>query len=305
MSERPTSKRQPFMPLFFGDFLAATSEWEGIERSLCLTLLAYQWFQGSLPTDRRKLAKLVDWDRDLFESCWGQVGQKFVEVDGRLLNRRLEEHRARAKEISAKNAVAGKKGAAAKWRKDGERQPGSMADASTGNDARHGEAMASASPKDSARQTSALAIHTNRIHTNPTDPDSLPSGAREPPDRTAIGPDRIREAFELTRAIYPAGTYRGNAWLMAERNFGRLIDDGIATVAELVEAATAYRDQQQAMGNIGRQYVLSPVRFYDPREANWRGPFPMPRTKSETKQDANIDASLEWLRQQEARDAAV
>ncbi|MCP5328573.1 MAG: DUF1376 domain-containing protein [Steroidobacteraceae bacterium] len=292
------------MPLFFGDFLGATSEWEGIERSLYLTLLAYNWSQGSLPTDRRKLAKLVDWDKDLFESCWAQVSQKFVEIDGRLVNRRLEQHRARAKEISAKNAAAGKKGAAAKWRKAGERQPGSMADASAKDDVRDGAAMAGASQKDSGRQISAVAIHTNPIHTNPSHPiqskTSHPSGARGAPAPAAIGPDRSREAFELAQATYPAGTYRGAAWLLAERNFGRLIDDGIATAAELVEAATAYRDQQQAMGKIGTQYVLSPAKFYDPREANWRGPFPKPRTKAQVQQDANVAAGLEWLSRSEA-----
>jgi len=120
------------------------------------------------------------------------------------------------------------------------------------------------------------------------------------PDTPAGHRELIRKAFTLVQATYPAGMYGGNAWLIAERNFGRLIDDGLATAAELVEAATAYRDQQQAIGKIGTQYVRSPAKFYDPHEAHWRGPFPKPRTKAESKQDANIAAGLEWLSRSEA-----
>lgn len=119
-------------------------------------------------------------------------------------------------------------------------------------------------------------------------------------ERRSLTPAQVREAFELVQAAYPAGTYRGNAWIHAERNFGRLIDDGFASAAELVEAATAYRDQQQANGNVGTRYILSPANFYDPRQDHWRGPFPKPRSKAQVQQDANVEASQEWLRRGEA-----
>lgn len=115
------AKQQPFLPLFFGDFLAATSEWEGEEASLYLTLLGYQWSLGSIPADLGKLCRLSRWDRKLFDRCWPQVSTKFVRVGDRLINPRLEQHRVKSAEISKKNAVSGKKGAEAKWRKDGER----------------------------------------------------------------------------------------------------------------------------------------------------------------------------------------
>jgi uncharacterized protein YdaU (DUF1376 family) len=110
------------MPLFFSDFLGATAEWTGEERALYLLLLGYQWTLGSLPSDWRRLVMLVGWLEENFKECWPTVSRKFEERDGRLYNRRLEEHRAKAKAISAKNAAAGKKGAEARWGCDDERQ---------------------------------------------------------------------------------------------------------------------------------------------------------------------------------------
>lgn len=110
--------KQPFMPLFFGDFLAATAEWSGEERALYLLLLSYQWSMGSLPTDTKRLAKLVDYERRAFEEHWPQVSKKFVERDDRLYNLRLETHRERSIEIGNKRSNAGKTGAAKRWQTD-------------------------------------------------------------------------------------------------------------------------------------------------------------------------------------------
>lgn len=115
------AKQQPFLPLFFGDFLASTAEWEGEEASLYLTLLGHQWSVGSLPADLGKLCRLARWDRKLFDRCWPQVSTKFVSNGDRLTNPRLEQHRVRSAEISKKNSASGKKGAESKWHKDGER----------------------------------------------------------------------------------------------------------------------------------------------------------------------------------------
>ncbi len=123
--------RTPYMPLFFGDFLASTAEWEGEERSLYLTLLGHQWAQGSLPAEPRRLCKLVGWDQTLFDRCWPVVSGKFQETDGRLTNGRLESHREKAVQISDKRAEAGKAGAAKRWQKDGNCHDEPMANATT------------------------------------------------------------------------------------------------------------------------------------------------------------------------------
>jgi uncharacterized protein YdaU (DUF1376 family) len=110
--------KQPFLPLFFGDFLASTAEWSGEERSLYLTLLGHQWSLGSLPIDADKVRRVVQWDRKIFASCWPTVATKFEERGGRLYNNRLELHRDRADAIAEKRADAGSKGAAKRWQPD-------------------------------------------------------------------------------------------------------------------------------------------------------------------------------------------
>lgn len=107
-----TSRREPFLPLFVGDFIAATGEWSGQEQGLYLLLLAHQWAVGSLPADADRLAQLARWDRKSFMRCWPVVSVKFEEREGRLYNQRLEEHRGHAVEISKKRAAAGRDGAA-------------------------------------------------------------------------------------------------------------------------------------------------------------------------------------------------
>ena len=105
-----TNRREAFLPLFFGDFLAATAEWSGEERALYLLLLGHSWSLGSIPVDPEKVCRLSGWDRKLFMKCWLTVAAKFKEQDGRLINARLEEHRAHAQEVGKRRAEAGSKG---------------------------------------------------------------------------------------------------------------------------------------------------------------------------------------------------
>lgn len=154
--------KQPFMPLFFGDFLAATGEWAGEEMALYLVLLGHEWVLGSLPNDPVKLCRLVRWDQSLFDRCWGQVSTKFVVgTEGRLINIRLELHREKASEISAKNSASGKKGAAVRWQKDGERHSGRHRGAKKTPMPRANGESAMAHGNGYAPMTSRMAIHTN------------------------------------------------------------------------------------------------------------------------------------------------
>lgn len=113
--------KQPFLPMFVGDFLAATIEWEGEERALYALLLMNQWAVGSLPADTKKLAKMLGYTQKNFDSSWPRVSTKFIEQDGRLFNDRLEEHRAKTNSLAEKNSASGKKGAESRWKKNGER----------------------------------------------------------------------------------------------------------------------------------------------------------------------------------------
>jgi uncharacterized protein YdaU (DUF1376 family) len=116
--------KEPYLPFFFGDFLASTAYWRGEEQGLYLLLLGYQWSSGPLPTNVEDLARIARYDIKQFQKLWKRVGEKFVRSDGGLINQRLEEVRTKAHLISRQNSEAGKQGAAARWRKDGERHSG-------------------------------------------------------------------------------------------------------------------------------------------------------------------------------------
>lgn len=102
--------KEPYMPLFFGDFLASTAFWRGEERGLYLLLLGYEWSTGPLPSEPRALAESMGYELKHFERLWKRVGQKFRKTAAGLVNERLEEVRAKSREISAKRAASGAKG---------------------------------------------------------------------------------------------------------------------------------------------------------------------------------------------------
>lgn len=122
---------QPFLPLFFGDLLAATPTWEGEERALYLLLLAYQWSAGPLPTDPKRIAKMCQYDVKTFVRLWGIVGKKFTPTADGFINARLEEHRKKAVEIASKRSSAGANGAAKRWQRDKQDNSKPMANATS------------------------------------------------------------------------------------------------------------------------------------------------------------------------------
>jgi uncharacterized protein YdaU (DUF1376 family) len=108
-------EKEPFLPLFFGDFLASTAYWRGEEQGLYLLLLGYQWSSGPLPMNTEDIATVARYDHKHFLKLWARVGTKFVRTSSGLLNERLEEVRARSRDISRKRAEVGKRGGDSKW----------------------------------------------------------------------------------------------------------------------------------------------------------------------------------------------
>lgn len=99
----------------------------------------------------------------------------------------------------------------------------------------------------------------------------------------------------LTRlqAIYPAGTYTGVTWHQAERELGKLLDAG-ESAETIVANTTAYREQQQAAGKIGTQFIRSPKSFFG--EGHWRGPFPLPSAGAASNGRKSVTDTLAELR---------
>jgi uncharacterized protein YdaU (DUF1376 family) len=105
----------PMMPWFPRDFLASTLGWSMAEQGLYRRLLDAQWEFGSLPNNDAKLRRIAQATEEEFAEAWPCVCQKFaIGEDGRLRNRRLEEHRAKAFSIRESRSKAGRNGGIAK-----------------------------------------------------------------------------------------------------------------------------------------------------------------------------------------------
>jgi uncharacterized protein YdaU (DUF1376 family) len=86
------------MPWFPRDFIAATRAMRIAERCAYRELLDFQWELGVLPTDVARLARLIGFSDAEFADAWPGIKHKFVECNGGLANKRLEEHRVQALE---------------------------------------------------------------------------------------------------------------------------------------------------------------------------------------------------------------
>lgn len=296
--------KQPFMPLFFGDFLASTAEWSGEERALYLLMLSFQWSMGSLPTDIKRLAKLVDYERRVFEEHWPQVSKKFVERDGRLFNLRLEQHRDRSIEIGNKRSNAGKTGAAKRWQTDSNSQ-------AIANDKDDGKGIALAkdllchpshptpdqsknSPDNSAPVRVLPPDHAH-THTHAFD-ERGPAGKQ----RQDFDDPELADAFTDIRENYPHKSGRLD-WLGAEHHWRQRVEEGVG-LADLLAGVRRYRDYVAAGGVSGSQYVLGPEKFFQSRDRLWAQPWNPPAA---TKPAARIRTATDIAEEYEARAAGA
>lgn len=282
--------KQPFLPLFFGDFLASTAEWTGEEQALYLLLLGHQWSLGSLPTDVSKLARLARWDRKGFDRCWSQVSEKFVERDGRLINERLEQHRTRASEIAGKRAAAGRRGAEATNSK------------TSASDAANAEASDAAN---------AASLPRHPIQSNPREkipvetsaPDSCVSAnlARAKVHTRARSPDLetdARQRFLRLQAAYPKFAGRQD-WLTAEHHCRNLVENHGESWDALTAGVERYAGFVAAGGVSSPAFVITPAKFFGSADKPWTQPWDLPPTKAETRLAGNLDAAAEFMRRTE------
>jgi uncharacterized protein YdaU (DUF1376 family) len=265
--------REAFLPLFFGDFLASTAEWTGLEASLYLTLLGHQWAIGSLPKDVSRLYAVVKWPPRTFYVAWKQVSSKFEERDGRLYNLRLEEHRGKAQFLSEKNRLAGLKGAETRWRKDGERHRGAIAAPSERHDSANGV-----------------------THSNPYHPIPIQSGEEKKREEKTPLPPKENDDSEVYRNVqaiqakYPETSGRVD-WLGAERAMRKMVSSGEATWLELEAGVERYQRFCKATGS----FVLNPAKFFQAEDRPWSQEWKLPPTKAEKRLSSNVDVLRDFI----------
>jgi hypothetical protein len=107
----PPPTRLPMMPWFPDAFLGSTLGWNWKHRALYRALLDAQWLLGSLPNDEEELREIVGCTADEFSPSWARSRAKFqLRADGRIINNRLEEHRAKAFQLHEDAVRNGRKG---------------------------------------------------------------------------------------------------------------------------------------------------------------------------------------------------
>lgn len=89
------------------------------ERGLYWTLLNLAWVNDGLPFETVQLAQLVGLPETDLRRLWRVVGECFFLDGKRMRNKRQEDERAKAIRTAEKRSEAGKAGASAKWRSDG------------------------------------------------------------------------------------------------------------------------------------------------------------------------------------------
>ena len=113
--------KAPAFQFYASDFLSDinVSMMSMSQRGIYVTLLAYEWIEGSLPSDLDRLKLLCGNPVD-FDSDWLVVSACFYEEDGRIYNKRLEKERQNMLSYRERMSKNGRRGANIRWNnKDG------------------------------------------------------------------------------------------------------------------------------------------------------------------------------------------
>lgn len=108
-----------------------------------------------------------------------------------------------------------------------------------------------------------------------------------------ISNDDAFEQVALLKAKYPPGAATEN-WITGERAARRLVENGEATWGDLHAGVERMARNKRATGD----RVMDPARFFTHEARYWSQPWTVPKTRAEAAQSGNVDAAVEWLRQQ-------
>jgi uncharacterized protein YdaU (DUF1376 family) len=115
MAKEPKLRMMPWFP---GDFIASTRHMLGPERLAFRELLDFQWINGGLPNDPKRLAQTLGISESEFLELWPAFKEHFPKDPGNakvLLNKRLERERLTSLELRAKASAKAKQAAKARW----------------------------------------------------------------------------------------------------------------------------------------------------------------------------------------------
>ena len=114
-----STTKSPAFPFYAKDWLAddKRTEMSAAQRGVYVDLLAYQWNNGSVPTDPADMARITGEPPAVMRRLFtGQLEAAFpVNGNGRRKNPKLEMWRADQEEYRARRSEAGRAGAKGRW----------------------------------------------------------------------------------------------------------------------------------------------------------------------------------------------
>lgn len=107
----------PAFLFYANDFMGSTYDMELNSIGAYIKLLCYQWVNGYIPNDEKKIQKIISANTNEFKEIWKELKQKFILQENYLINKRLENIRKEALEFKERSSERGKKGADGRWHK--------------------------------------------------------------------------------------------------------------------------------------------------------------------------------------------
>ncbi len=104
------NETRPAFRFYAKDWLASTRGLSGAARGYHIDMLALSWLNGGCDTDPDTLRRSVGAERAEWRKVWPELAPRWQEVNGRLVNRRLETVREEATAYSDARREAGKRG---------------------------------------------------------------------------------------------------------------------------------------------------------------------------------------------------
>ena len=112
--------KAPAFQLYAADFLTDTMDWSAAQVGVYFRLLLYEWINGAIPNDYKRMARIAGIDIGNFKKCYLQdIAEKLtLNSKGELVNERLEDTREKQQKYIENQRIAGKKGADKRWKSD-------------------------------------------------------------------------------------------------------------------------------------------------------------------------------------------
>lgn len=114
------AEKAPAFQFYAKDFLIGTATMSLAERGAYVTLLAFQWDKGAVPSELAEVSRLWGCSVPAAKKLWAVVGSKFaLGADGWYRNTRLEQEREKQAAFRTDQSTKGKAGATKRWNASG------------------------------------------------------------------------------------------------------------------------------------------------------------------------------------------